>query len=48
MSVASFAALGLVEHLYRYEFALFVTGNNHLGNAFAVVDNKRFLREVDE
>lgn len=48
MSVTSFAALCLVELFYDDEVALLMTGNDHLCDALAIVDDKIFGREVDE
>ena len=48
MTVSTFATFRFVESLNYDEVALFVTGDNHLGDALAVVDDKLLLREVDE
>ena len=48
MSVTALATFCLVEHVNLYELTLLMAGNDHLGDAFTVVDNKVFRRQVDE
>ena len=48
MSVASFASFCFIEHFHLNELCLLMAGNDHLGNALAVVDDKIFLGEIDE
>ncbi len=48
MPISAGTALCLVQAFHLYELALLMTGNHHLGNALAVVDDEVFLREIDE
>ena len=48
MSVAALATLRLVEYFNLQELALLMACDDHLGNAFTVVDDKILCREVDE
>ena len=48
VSEAAAATLGVAEFLHLYDFGLLVAGDDHLGDALAVVDDEVFLREVDE
>ncbi|EJW94171.1 hypothetical protein EVA_17724 [gut metagenome] len=48
MSESTCTALGFIEHFNRSPFHYFMTGYNHLGDAFAILHHKVFLREVDE
>ena len=48
MPIASFATFGLVEHLHSHKLTLFMSGDDHLGDALSVIHDKVFLREVDE
>ena len=45
MSVSTFAALGFIKHFHFDEFALLMPCDNHLGDAFAVVDNEVGIRK---
>ena len=48
MSVAAGTAFCLVKHLHCQEFALLMAGNNHLGNTLTIINDKIFLRQIDE
>ena len=48
MAVTAFATLCLVKFFDNHEVTLFMTGNHHLGDALTIVDDKVFLRQVDE
>lgn len=43
MPKSAFATFRLIEHLNSHQIRLFVTGYHHLGNAFAIVDDKGSL-----
>ena len=48
MSESACSALGFVEFLNLYPFGLLVTGNDHLADAFAMLNLEIFGRKVDE
>ena len=48
MSEASCASFGLGKYLYGFPFCLLVSCNDHLGNALAVLDEKRLVGEIDK
>ena len=48
MTKSACASLRIRQFLYLDDFRLLMSGDNHLGNALAVVDDKVFLREVNE
>lgn len=48
MTKSTVAALGYVKFVGQYPFSLLVARNNHLCNAFAVVDDERLAAKVDE
>ena len=48
MAEATSTAFGVIEGLDSFPVYGFVTGNDHLGDAFTIVDNKRFVREIDQ
>ena len=48
MPISSFASLRLVEHLHLLEYALFMPGDDHLGDALAVFHHEILLRQIDE
>lgn len=48
MSKSACSALGFVEFFNLYPFGLLVTGNDHLADAFAMLNLEIFGREVDE
>ncbi len=48
MTVATLTPFRLVKHFDLQEITLFMTGNDHLGYALAIVDNERLLRQVDQ
>ena len=48
MSKSACSALGFVEFFNLYPFGLLVTGNDHLADAFAVLNLEIFGREIDE
>ena len=48
VSEAAAAALGVGQFLHLDDFGLLASGNDHLGNALAVVDDEVLIAEVDE
>lgn len=48
MSKSASSAFGFVELLHLNPFGLFVAGNDHLANSFAVLNLEIFGRKVDE
>ena len=48
MSKSACSAFGFVKFLHLNPFGLFVAGNDHLANAFAVLNLEIFGRKVDE
>ena len=48
MSVAAFSPFGRVKFIDNFEFSLLMPGDNHLGNPFAIVDDKVLSREVHQ
>ena len=48
VSETSSTAFGLVEHFHLHQLGLFMLGNHHLSDAFAIVDDERFVGEVDQ
>ena len=48
MTEASGTSLRLGKYLYGFPFCLLVAGDDHLGNALAVLDDKRLVREIDK
>jgi hypothetical protein len=43
MTVSASTSFCLVKFFHYHEVTLLMLGNHHLGNAFAIVDNKIFL-----
>ena len=43
MAISAFTTFGLIEFFYLNKLCLFVTCNDHLRNAFAIIDDKRFI-----
>ena len=43
MAISAFTTFGLIEFFYLNELCLFVTCNDHLRNAFTIIDGKRFI-----
>ena len=48
MTKSACSAFGFVKFLHLNPFGLFVAGNDHLANAFAVLNLEIFGRKVDE
>lgn len=48
MTVTSGSAFCRAQYLHGFPIYLFVTGNDHLGNAFAVLNGKRLVAEIDQ
>ena len=48
MSKSACSAFGFVKFLHLNPFSLFVAGNDHLANAFAVLNLEIFGRKIDE
>ena len=48
VSKAAGAALGVRQLLYLHNFSLLMSGDDHLGDALAVVDDEVILREINK
>lgn len=47
MTETTGSTLGFIEFFDNTPFHCFVTSHHHLGNAFAIIDHKVFLRKID-
>ena len=48
MPIATFTAIGLVEHLNRLKLCLLVTGNHQLGDTLTILNDKDLLRKINQ
>lgn len=48
MSVATLTTFCLVKHIDTDKLTLFTTGNDHLGDTLAVINDEVFLRQVNQ
>ena len=48
MTEASGTSLRLGKNLHSFPFGLLVAGDDHLGNALAVLDEERLVGEIDK